>query len=137
MWRIVMNYADYFYAHIAFFDVQFILCMSRMISIPAATSSPTAQLVDLCSVVLNMSLCMAYWIENVLAGRPLEEGAVTAGRGTKRKWSTTATDSPERAVTKLKVDPSDVSMSNPPELQDGACLCCARGCIRPLLSVFL
>jgi hypothetical protein len=33
IWRIVMRYADSFYAHIAFFEPQFIQCMYRMISV--------------------------------------------------------------------------------------------------------
>ena len=87
MWRIVLSYADAFYPHIAFFDVQFVLCMARMIaSAPTASITFLSHLVELWPVVLDMALCMAYWLRNVLAGRPLTREAAGA-HGGKRSWS--------------------------------------------------
>jgi hypothetical protein len=43
-----------------------------ILQVPLASSSSVSQHVDLCSVVLNMALTMAYWKECLLAGRPLD-----------------------------------------------------------------
>jgi hypothetical protein len=93
MWRIVITHADDFYPHIAFFDVQFIVCMARMVQSVSIPMPSQANVMELFPVVLDMALCTAYWIENVLAGRPLlrHGGAV----GQKRPLSAVSGDARE------------------------------------------
>jgi hypothetical protein len=72
VWRIVICYADHFYPHIAHLNTQFIQCMPRLIS-------NAAHGMDHWPVVLDMGLCIAYWIRNLLAGRPIEHTRVSQG----------------------------------------------------------
>jgi hypothetical protein len=72
VWRIVVCYADHFYPHIAHLNTQFIQCMPRLIN-------NAAHGMDHWPVVLDMGLCIAYWIRNLLAGRPIEPVRVASG----------------------------------------------------------
>ena len=101
IWRIVMRHADVFYPHIANFDAQFVQCMYRMISTPAAAGLPVTQLVELCSTVLNLALTMAYWVGNLLGGQPLAEGGTASGVS-----GGTSTGARRRAGHRLWLSPS-------------------------------
>lgn len=118
VWRIVICYADHFYPHIAHLNTQFIQCMPRLIS-------NAAHGMEHWPVVLDMGLCIAYWIRNLLAGRPIEHTRVAQGA----KRSRAGEDEPERATKQRTADATDVSNAAPAAPAEGAglprsCVCC-------------
>lgn len=100
VWRIVISYADQFYPHMAHLDTQLIACMQRMIS--TATSG-----MENWPVVVEMGLCVVYWLRNLFAGRPCD--ALPAPASGKRP-RTSGSDASQRGGTRQRTDASmDIS----------------------------
>lgn len=110
VWRIVICYADHFYPHIAHLNTQFIQCMPRLII-------NVAHGMDHWPVVLDMGLCIAYWIRNLLAGRPIEHTRVSGGA--KRPRGVEEDIAAEKVARQRTADATDVSNAGPSATGEG------------------
>ena len=118
VWRIVICYADHFYPHIAHLNTQFIQCMPRLIS-------NAAHGMEHWPVVLDMGLCIAYWIRNLVAGRPIEHTRVSQGD----KRSRAGEDEPDRTARQRTTDATDVSNAAPAAAAEGVACTAPRAAL--------